>query len=324
MGKSYLLFFIASLSFFQAKAQSKAEPTQLVDFSRIKHFQWSIEPHLRGVVPFEGKVWTFVPEGRFYIESTYNESAKEPELGFGTLKNPLEGSERINLAEGEKERRLRGVLPWERGWLYLDSKKYQWLVWDEQKKLWLTPVDVIMDLMRPPLDRKGEAPSAEVQRLRGRFLKEFRLVKDDRDFFLGAIPLPKFWKDADGSQALVLMKHREYPLATVRCQLDKVRECRLMRACFIPSLSTQEVEQLAGLAYRDKNHELWMLSHSPPRIRRYQAESCLRVKFKDEVLLPKELRKVSGIAIDAKDKLWLTTQDADLEHSASLFVFDIP
>jgi hypothetical protein len=316
-----LLIFLPVVSV--AEEKYKGNPKEFLSFAKVKHYLISIESQLAGVVPQGSLVWTFVRKGNIYVESRYQEHAKDPDLGFGTPRNPLEGSERINLAEGEKDRRIRGALVDEKAHLFVDSSKRQVLHWDVERKRWLPPIDIVLDMMRPPADNRGEAPSREIQRTRRRFLEEYRTLAKEPEFILGVSPIPKYWKDQDGSQFLLLLRHKTYPLATLACQISPVRSCRIQRICYLPPLSPHEVMSLAGLAARAKTKEILIGLNDPPRILRYSAASCLSLRKISEDFLAPELRVLSGLAVDEKDRLWITTSEADLMHSASLFVWDL-
>ncbi len=306
-----------------SQGYAKENDNYLLEFDKVKHYLVSIEAQLAGVAPQGEMVWTFLRKGSVFVESKYNEQSSDPDLGFGTLKDPMEGSSRVPLAEGEKDRRIRGARVTAEAKFFLDSAKRQILSWDKGKSRWQAPIDIIMDMVRPPADARGEAPRAEIERTRARFLKSYRMRTDDPEFIVGMTDLPEHWRDRDGSHSLVLLKHQDFPLASLKCQTESDKNCRFMRVCFMPKLSLQEVENLSGIAYRKKTRELWIALNEPPRIIRFSAKSCLGVSKLGVNYLPKELRKMSGLAIDEKDRIWITTAEADLKHSASLFIWQL-
>lgn len=308
----------------QAFALSKKSENELT-ISKIKHFQIAIENGLYSIYRNKDQVATSARIGNFYILSSYDESAKEEDLGFGSLHVPTDKSERKSLADGEKERRIRGIVPLDKTWFFLDSKQKQFLLWDSEQSLWLRPSDLVLDLIKPPADPRGEATRREVDELRRSFTKSFSRFKQDEEIVGGLAEVPKFWKDRDGSQFLLLLRIPGTPIMTVKCSGKNYNVCRAMRACFVHGLPSHLTEELYGLAVDPIRKEILIGSPSEMRIMRFKAPSCYHIahiKSEDDISLAEQFKDLSNLFIDQDRNLWITTLRPDFYKNASLFRFD--
>jgi hypothetical protein len=302
-------------------AKPKKEEISL-SFKNLRHYQIAIENGLYAVYRDGDRVLTAPRLGRFYISSRYNEAAKEIDLGFGTLKSPVAESERVPLAEGEKDRRFRSILPLDPYLLLLDSAKRQFVIWNNQDKVWHQPADLILDMIRPPADKGGEAPRAEVARLRSRFQKSYAAMQEDGDLIAGLAPIPRWWKDRDGSQFLLLLRLPETPILTVRCEGRHYSRCIAQRSCFVPNFMENPKDQPAGIAVHQDRKEIWIGQPQKMQILRLRSESCYRIQKSGQMGIPKEIRRLSHLFFDNEANLWLTNGEPDPLYSASLFRWD--
>ncbi len=308
-----------------ALAQQK-KSRMILPFDQLRHFQISLENGLYAVHREKDLVLTSSRSGKFFLMSQYDETAKEQDLGFGSLHTPTDKSERVPFPESEGEKRIRGILPLDAYWFFLDSRQRQFALWHTEKKIWLRPADVVLDLVRPPKDPRGEPTRSEVAELRQGFTRAFNKVQlDNNELFGGLAPIPTFWKDRDGSQFLLLLRVPGTPLMTIRCQGRNMNSCSAVRACFVHGLPSHLVEELYGLAVDPVRKELLIGSPGERRIMRFKAPSCYHIahlKDEDDIGLPEQLKDLSNIFLDAERNLWVTTLRPDLYKSASLFRFD--
>ncbi len=298
---------------------------KVLPFDQLKHFQISLENGLYAVYRDKAEVVTSVRKANFYLLSTYDESAAEQDQGFGSLHTPTDKSSRVPLANNETERRIRGILPVGPRLFFLDSFRRQFLLWHRDEKIWLRPADIVLDLIRPPSDPRGEPTRSEVAELRRSFVKAFTKVQQDNELFGGITALPTFWKDRDGSQFLLLLRVPGTPLMTVRCQGRTMNSCQAMRACFVHGLPSHLIEELYGLGVDPVRKELLIGSPYEQRIMRFKAPSCYHIahlKDEEDIALPDQLKDLSNLFIDSDRNLWLTTFRPDVYKSASLFRFD--
>jgi hypothetical protein len=313
-------------SLMQPALADNKKPGRTLPFDQVRHFQISLENGLHAVYRDKDLVLSSSRSAKFYLKSQYDEGAKEQDLGFGSLHTPTDKSERVPFPENEREKRIRGIVPLGPHWFFLDSGSRQLAIWHQERKIWLRPADVILDLVRPPRDPRGEPTRSEVAELRRGFTRAFSKVQqDNNELFGGLAALPTFWKDRDGSQFLMLLRVPGTPLMTIRCHGRNMNSCQAMRACFVHGLPSHLVEELYGLAVDPVRKELLIGSPGERRIMRFKAPSCYHIahlKDRDDIGLPEQLKDLGNLFIDAQRNLWVTTLRPDLYKSASLFRFD--
>ncbi|MDQ3234409.1 MAG: hypothetical protein M3Q07_21615, partial [Pseudobdellovibrionaceae bacterium] len=189
------------------------KPNRVLPFDQLRHFQVALEHGLYAVHRDKDLVLTSARATKFYLLSHYDEKAKEQDLGFGSLHSPTDKSERMPFPETEKEKRIRGIVPLGPHWFFLDAGFRQFALWHQEQKIWLRPADVILDLVRPPRDPRGEPTRSEVADLRRGFTRAFgKVQQDNNELFGGLTAIPTFWKDGDGSQFLLLLRVPGTPL----------------------------------------------------------------------------------------------------------------
>ncbi len=304
---------------------ARKNPTKMLPFKQLTHFQISLENGLYAVYRDGSEVITSPRQAKYYFLSSYDQAAKEQDLGFGTLHTPTDKSERMPFPDKDPERRIRGILPLDSILFMLDAERRQFLLWHKDQKIWLRPADLILDLIRPPSDPRGEPTRSEVADLRRSFVKSFAKVLQDPEIIGGIAPIPPFWKDRDGSQFLLLLRVPGTPLLTVRCQGKNRGNCQAVRACFVHGLPSNLVEELSGLAVDPLRKEILIGSPGEQRILRFKAPSCYHIahgKDENDLGLPEELKDLSSLFIDSDRNLWLTVLRPDIYKSGSLFRFD--
>ncbi len=309
-------FFTGSLGLI-AKNQEK-----IFDLAKVKHSQITIESSLYGIFREGPTVLSFPGEAPFYLRSTYHPEAKEQDLGFGSLHNPYEGSERISFEPKDKGRRIRSALHVGGHWAFLDVMSRQFLVWDDAFKAWQMPADLILDIPRPPRDRQGEPTRAEVATLRAELTKVLVKEKFNPDLIAGITAIPRRWKDSDGSQFVLWLRVGRNPLMTVKCDLQNFKVCQVQRACFVRGLKTSDIEAVNSLSLDPKAQEILLLMRSRQKIVRLAGSSCLRLSAKDAYTLPKSLENAQGIFVDDDNNFWLALRESEGASSASVFTWD--
>ena len=325
--RSLLIVGFSLLGFFAAKASPTfaKNARKELPFSRLKHFQIPLEDGLFAVYRNKDQVLTSVRQSNFVLWSKYNENAVEADQGFGSLHVPTDNSERLPLAVGEKDQRIRGIETLDKIWFFLDSKQRRFLLWDSEQKIWLRSSDVVLDLIKPAADPRGEPTRFEIAQLRQNFTKNFGKLKDDAELVGGLASLPGYWRDRDGSQFILLLRVPGTPLLTVKCGGKNFSQCRAMRACFVHGLPSERVPHIFGLAVDQERQEILIGSPTEMRIMRFKAPSCYhvaRLSSESDISLPEQLKSLSNIFIDAERNLWVTTLQPDLDKSASLFRWD--
>lgn len=315
--------FSKFFAFLLLTLSGRAPAAPELKLESIRHYQISIEAGLYGLLRRGNELISLPKEGDFYIRSSYKPQAKESDLGFGSLHNPLEGSERVSLAAGEKARRLRAAVELESYLLFLDSSKRQLLVWSEERKEWHLPAELVLDQIRPPRDQGGEPPDSEVQRARSRLQAEYRAATGDPELLIGMTALPKKWRSGgETSQFLLALRLPSSPLLTVRCEARHFGRCIAQRACFVKGLSRADLLEMQGVSLHEAANELWMGLPRQGKILRMSLSSCLSVKPKGTIDLGPELKHLSSLNFDGEGNLWATVSEPTAQLSGSLFRWD--
>jgi hypothetical protein len=303
-------------------AASAKEATKQLDFTKIKHYQISLESSLYGVFREGPTVMSFPGENSYYIRSVYNADAKEQDLAFGSLHNPYDGSERIYFEPKDKMRRIRSVLHVGPHWAFLDVMSRQLLVYDETLKAWQMPADIILDTPRPASDSRGEPTRAETSALRSRLTKTLLKEKGNPDIIAGMTTLPKKWKDRDGSQYVLWLRAGTAPLLTVKCDQDHFKICQVQRACFVKGLSIAETEAVNSISIDPSSQNLLLLMRDKGKIVELRGSSCHALSAKDAYSLPKSLANAQAIFVDDANNFWLALRESEGATSASIFTWD--
>lgn len=307
------------LSVFFSLSAKAAEKE--LDFKAVKFYQIAIEPSLYGVYREGNTVWTFPGDETFTIKSSFNPSAKEKDLAFGSLHNPYEGSERFPF-EGDKKKRIRGILHIGPKWAFLDSALLQFQVYNEDHKAWTPPTDLILDTAKPPRDARGEATRAEQNALRAKLTKELSREKGNPDLIAGITDIPKSWKDKDGSQYVLWLRGTSAPLLTLKCDLKEFKHCMVQRACFLKGLPEKDFPKVTSLSRDPKTDSLVLLMPGELKLLRVKGASCHRLQIEPYLRLPKSLAAAQGLFIDLENNYWVALKEADGATSASLFVWE--
>lgn len=293
-----------------------------LDFNAVKHYQIPIEEGIYGLHTEGNTVFTFPGEQAFYIRSLYKPEAQEKDLGFGSLHNPYGDSERLPFEPKDQGRRIRGALQIGPRWAFLDVMSRQFVVYNEEAKVWLQPTDIILDTARPPRDARGEATRAEASALHAKVTKELSRERKNPDLLAGVTQMPKKWKDHDGSQFLLWVRGGTSPLLTLKCELKDFKSCVVQRACRIKGLSMKDYPNITSIARDPKTDTVLILLASEQRLLRIDGNSCHGLTIKPALRLPKNLPFTQTAFVDEEQNLWLGLKMPEASTSGSLFVWD--
>ncbi len=292
-----------------------------LDFKAIRHYQITLERSLLGVYREGATVIAFPAATDFYLRSDYKETEVEPDLGFGSLHDPYDRSERVEFDAKGKKRLIHGLIHASGRLAFLDSPSRQLLIWDEARKAWQLPADLILDTPKPPRDARGEPTRAETAALRARLAKSLARQKAEPDLISGITAIPKGWRDRDGSQYVIWMQNADAPLLTLKCDLQTFKVCEVQRACFVKGLRKGEPSLVTSIALDPKSDELLLLEGSEKKIRRMKGDTCHGLRAEDAYQLPAELAFAQGIFVDDARNLWLALSQPEGSTSASLFTW---
>ncbi|RZA21500.1 MAG: hypothetical protein EOP10_16670 [Proteobacteria bacterium] len=205
---------------------------------------------------------------------------------------------------------------------FLDSVTRQFLVYNETRKVWQLPADIILDKARPPRDAGGEGTRAEVAALQAKLTKELSRELSNPDLIAGVSDIPKSWKDKDGSQYVIWLRGTSSPLLTMKCEASEFKNCVLQRACFVKGLPIKEFPEISGITRDLKSDTLRLLHKGRNQILKVSGKSCNSLEIKPHFYLPKSLMNAQTIFIDVKNNFWLGVRDPEGSTSASLFIWE--
>lgn len=303
----------------------KSQSAMTLPFLQHRHYQIALENGLYAVYRENNQVISSARSSDFFLISQYDEKAGEADLGFGSLHVPTDFAERVPLDKGEKDRRIRGILPKDGTLFLLDSDRRQFLLWQQKQKIWLRPSDIIFDRVKPPADPRGEPTRWEISQQRAAMRNAYSALSQEAEVLVGLSQWPSFWKNPDKADFLMLTRLKGFPLLSVKCEGKSSSYCYIVRSCFVHGLKSSLSPLLSGLAVDAKRREILIGIPLEKRIARLKATSCYHLaKTSDQkdILLPEELKNLSNLFIDVDNNLWLTLQRPDLYKSASLFRYD--
>lgn len=189
--------------------------------------------------------------------------------------------------------------------------------------------------IHPPADPRGKAPLHEVERLQRDFVKALRaLASDGQTIVTGITPLSatgkKVGKGAKGVRNtvryLATTAAKGFPLVTIRCRQGKALRCHFADHCWLPvpkgsgTRLKDEAWMPVGVSYLKK--ERLLLVADAHKVHRYRFNSCYDIRHRGTIHPPKEIAaELTGIAIDALDRLWLSTSGLDNHHAANIYAW---
>lgn len=177
--------------------------------------------------------------------------------------------------------------------------------------------------IQPPADPRGKAPLHEVERLQGKFVKALRaLASDGQTIITGIAPLTASGKRGAKSTVryLATTAAKGFPLVTIRCRQGKTLRCHFADHCWLPAPKGKGKGWTPlGVSYLAK--ERLLLVADTHKIHRYRFNSCYDIRPRGTITPPQEIAELTGIAIDAQDRLWLSTGGLDNHHAANIYAW---
>lgn len=177
------------------------------------------------------------------------------------------------------------------------------------------------DLLKPPRDRIGEPGRPETEKLRSKFSANYAR--------LGTVPKFSGLTQLNGNidrdmpiEFLLASRVLGFPLLKIGCKEEGVKSCRMTRSCWLHGLRGFEGNAVTGVAYSEKRKQVLMGDSKLNKIHVFSGQHCHSLQLKRSIDLPKEVKEISNIFVDANDFLWLTTSSPDLKKDASLYVFE--
>ncbi len=258
-----------------------------------------------------GDVTYYLPEGQQYFVS-WLKSLTPFDPG-----KPFTGMTRVTLPIPNKgySPLWTGMVEHDKKLLMLEGGALSMTFLDEAQAE-LSTHTIVYDLLRPPRDRNGEATAWETKALRKRFTANVTATPEPK--FVGLENLPG-GENADSFNLLVSTHVEGYPLLTLSCDKNAPSQCLVARACFVEGMPKIKRSSLSGLAYEPEGKYILMADIDAHRLIVFHYQNCFNTYYVGEITLPKQIKELLSVHVDAEQNLWIGTQRMDDYHNASLY-----
>lgn len=231
--------------------------------------------------------------------------------------------ERITFDKRVPSGHWRGLIPvGKERLLFLDGAGGSLMAVEGKAMKFLSHRQIIVDLIRPAGDSRGEPTARETAAMRKRFTKHFLAAQGSGLVFTGIVPLPRKWGNKDGAKFLLATRVTGFPVVTMRCNENDVTQCQLERACDLGGWRPKDAVDVAGLAYSEKSDEILIADRRDHSLRVFQASSCAHSPYRGDLRLPEKLKSPTNIAVDDDGRLWVTTERPDDYRNGSVFMWE--
>ncbi len=270
----------------------------------------ALERRIRGVSAFGEELLLFPEDKDFVIGLAYPGKTGTRESFFGKLTD----QERITLDTKTKRMWVSGY-GFDGFLMFFDSLNLEFFFVNRKTKAIVSSNQVPWDLIKPPRDRGGEPTTFEIKEAREKFRKAFRKKP------LGGITgLAIKEKRKDGGLDFFMSSNIPgFPLLELGCRAKNgdFYQCQVERYCFI-NTSFKE-SYLSGIGYSPKRKVIILADAKKSELIYLKYNSCYSVTLVGRTSLPEKFKKVSGVAVDEEDTLWVSTLEPDDYLNASLF-----
>ncbi len=176
------------------------------------------------------------------------------------------------------------------------------------------------DRIRPPRDRGGEATSGETAELRAAFKRAFLATPGLKA--AGIAPLPAAWNERKGvTSYLLALRVAKFPLVLMECSVSEPSACQIVRQCLLEGAQDLAPEAVTGIAVSAARRLVLIGDGKGRRLVGFKFTSCLHVARERDYALPKQLKELTNIVVDTRDRLWVTTGRPDDYLKASVYVW---
>lgn len=175
---------------------------------------------------------------------------------------------------------------------------------------------LIYDLILPPQDRGGEAPTWEISSTRANFLNNLKKVQEEK--ISGVTKIPPTWATSSRKAYLLSSRIQNFPILMMTCENDNPTQCRIKRHCFTKNLNIPP-KSTSGITIHEKSKTILIANSKDHKIIQLRYYSCFHIVKKNEILLPKRLKRISNILIDDHDNLWISTEFQDDYYNSTVF-----
>lgn len=174
------------------------------------------------------------------------------------------------------------------------------------------------DLIKPAADPQGEPTRPEIADTRVDFKKQ--LIRTLGTKFAGMARLPASWFKSKQRAYLVATRIPSFPLLVMECGTDDPSACMITRQCNLAG-DKPETGAITGIAISAAQRLVVIGDSAKHRLVGYAWRSCFDVRQARSWTVPKQLRALGNIAIDADETLWVATKVPDDYLNASVFAW---
>lgn len=296
-------------------------PKEFLDFKAIRYSQASKEPAVLAITFDKDSLVTLHDKRDYYFHTPFNKNAEEKTMAFTTKPYGIAKSQKFSTGKIIGKGRWVGRVHFQDRGIFLIDGRFDLGVFDAKN----TPISkrsIILDLLRPAPDSRGEPTNLETSRFRAKLMRNYRTFKPKEIIITGVVPLPKTWHDKDRSQYLVATKISDFTVMTMKCDQKDLGYCAIKRGCFISSRLRIDPRDVTGIAISEARRLLLLGDRKSNRILSYSFRSCFQIKQVGVTYLPDELEEISNLLVDQNDRLWVSTKKKDSRLNSSVFAWE--
>jgi hypothetical protein len=311
--KKIIFSAVISMASIMASTHSRASELSIPD---ELHSFMPTQQVISGIYAADDYILVFPSKQPYMIRVPFKSDAIKRSEKFGRLDEQV----RIPLNSGMAPGDWRG--------LYADGDMQ--IVWDANilqllilRKKDFSPVRVStppIDLLKPAPDRGGEPTKTETSRTRSAFHKSFVKISESR--FTGMVEIPESWGKDKGRNFLLASRIKGFPLLMMTCAKDDAATCVMTRTCTLNGGFPSKNGYGIGLGIDAERREVLMANSMTNRIDIFHFNSCADVRHVSSLSLPPKMPKISGLNIDDRGRLWVTTGVMDSSFDTNVFYWE--
>jgi hypothetical protein len=274
----------------------------------------SLETIERGIISFsvaKDKIVLFPDKKPFLITHPYFGIKDTRENSFGKI---VDGK-RIPLPSGMFDFSSASILSYKDSYLVLEGELIEVSLFSKVFDL-VTKRSVAWNIIKPPMDRNGEATAFEIARMQALFAEKFKQTNGWK--YTGLTQAPVSWPAAAGKiRYLIPTRMPKFPLLSMVCDSEDASQCVMERACYARDLNIYS--SLAGIAVSQKRNLVLVGDESTKVISLLRFDSCYSIKKVGEILLPERIKSITDVQVDEEDGLCVSSREPDDYDNASLY-----
>ena len=302
-----------STAFALSEVRGREKP---LPFPENQHSLETLTRSVRAVNQFKGRVITMPSKAAFAMVGSFHPEGTTREQVFGKIST----LDRREVFKGDSVYHWTGIDVLETRVLLFEGESLTMVEADPETLKEVTRRSVLWDRIAPPRDRGGEATAPETAALRVMFKQRFSATSGVK--VAGIAPLPDTWRASPLRQYVVATRIRGFPLLIMECDKSDLSVCRITRQCHLEGSGDLKPEAITGIAVSSKRRLILIGDADGHRLVGFKFHSCYHITRRDTYPLPVRLKELTNVAVDADDRLWVTTDAADDYHNASLFYWE--